>query len=217
MRFIAPSVLSADFSNLETEVKLIEKSGGDWIHFDVMDGHFVPNLTFGAGVLEAIRPHTNLPIDAHLMVENPESMISEFAKAGADYITVHVESTPHIHRAIQMIKKEGIKAGITLNPGTPVSAIEPVLSMVDLVLIMTVNPGFGGQKFLPEVVEKIEKVNEIRAKNDYQFLIQVDGGISDQTINHCAEAGADVFVAGSYIFNSNHSVEEQIQSLKAGQ
>lgn len=152
---ISPSILSADFANLERDIRLVEEGGADYIHVDVMDGHFVPNLTFGANIVSAIRPITKLPLDCHLMIENPENFIEDFAKAGADIITVHVESTPHIHRAIQLIKNQGVKAGVVINPGTAVESIMPILSEVDMVLVMTVNPGFGGQSFIKETVSKL--------------------------------------------------------------
>ncbi|MFZ8765430.1 ribulose-phosphate 3-epimerase [Enterococcus diestrammenae] len=199
---IAPSILSADFANLGQDVKMVEELGADYIHVDVMDGHFVPNITFGPNVVAAIRPITKLPLDCHLMIEQPELYVADFANAGADIINVHVEATPHIHRVLQLIKSLGVKAGVTINPGTPVAAIAHVLSMADLVLVMTVNPGFGGQKFIPEMMEKVAELATLRAEKGYTYEIEVDGGVTAETIGACKEAGADVFVAGSYIYDA---------------
>ena len=210
---IAPSILSADFANLERDVRLVESCGADYIHVDVMDGHFVPNITLGANIVSAIRPVTKLPLDCHLMIENPENYIEDFAKAGADIITVHVESTPHIHRAIQMIKAAGVKAGVVLNPGTPVEAVKYVLAECDLVLVMTVNPGFGGQSFIEETLEKITELSALKEIKNYHYEIEVDGGIVPETAAKCKLAGADVFVAGSYVYNAENPLE-QIQNLK---
>ncbi|WP_122646102.1 ribulose-phosphate 3-epimerase [Enterococcus mediterraneensis] len=210
---IAPSILSADFANLQRDIQFVEKHGADYIHVDVMDGQFVPNITLGPNVVSAIRPITKLPLDCHLMIVDPENYIEAFAKAGADIITVHVEATPHIHRAMQLIKSQNVKAGVTLNPGTPVSAIKHVLSMADQVLVMTVNPGFGGQSFIEESLEKIAELKALKEENGYHYDIEVDGGIVPETAKKCQEAGANVFVAGSYIYNSEHP-EKQIQALK---
>lgn len=210
---IAPSILSADFANLQRDIQFVEKHGADYIHVDVMDGQFVPNITLGPNVVSAIRPITKLPLDCHLMIVDPENYIEAFAKAGADIITVHVEATPHIHRAMQLIKSQNVKAGVTLNPGTPVSAIKHVLSMADQVLVMTVNPGFGGQSFIEESLEKIAELKALKEENGYHYDIEVDGGIVPETAKKCQEAGANVFVAGSYIYNSDHP-EKQIQALK---
>lgn len=210
---VAPSILSADFANLERDIAFVEKHGADYIHVDVMDGHFVSNITLGPNVVSAIRPVTKLPLDCHLMISNPEKYIADFAKAGADIINIHQEATPHIHGALQQIKKLNVKAGVTINPGTPVDAIKHVLSMVDLVLVMTVNPGFGGQAFIPEMVEKIKELAELREANGYTYEIEVDGGIVPETAQLCQEAGADVFVAGSYIYSAEHP-EDRIKALQ---
>lgn len=210
---IAPSILSADISTLGEDIKMLDLGGADWIHIDVMDGHFVPALTFGPNVVAAAKANTDLPLDVHLMVEEPEKMIDGFVEAGADWISVHAEATKNIHRVMQEIKAQDVNAGVVLNPGTPVSFIESVLPIVDLVLVMTVNPGAGGQKFIDEMVQKIENLADLRTKNSYDYVIQVDGGINNDTIKICHEAGADVFVAGSNVFGAP-SPQEQIKTLK---
>ncbi|MCA0148680.1 MULTISPECIES: ribulose-phosphate 3-epimerase [Rossellomorea] len=213
---IAPSILSANFAELGNEIKDVEKGGADYIHVDVMDGHFVPNITLGPMIVKAIRPLTTLPLDVHLMIENPSQYIGAFADAGADYITVHVEADPHLHRTIQMIKSKGVKAGVVLNPGTPAESLRPVLQDVDMVLLMTVNPGFGGQSFIPSVVPKIKQIREWANEVNPSLEIEVDGGINPETAAVCAEAGADVFVAGSAIYNKSDrgaAIEELKKSL----
>jgi len=203
MKLIAPSILSADFSRLGEEVKAVERVGADWIHVDVMDGHFVPNITIGPLVVKAVRGVTELPLDVHLMIENPDLYLEDFARAGSTFITVQVEACVHLDRTIHAIKALNVKAGVALNPATPLSTIEWVLEDVDMVLVMSVNPGFGGQKFIPQALQKIRDLKPmIRAKNP-NVLIEVDGGINQETIRSVSEAGADAFVAGSAIFGSS--------------
>lgn len=210
---IAPSILAADYANFASELKRIEETSAEYVHIDIMDGQFVPNITFGADVVASMRKHSKLVFDCHLMVVNPERFVDAFAQAGADIMTIHAESTLHIHGALQKIKKAGMKAGVVINPGTPVSAIEPVLSLVDQVLIMTVNPGFGGQAFIPELLEKVEKVAKIRDEKGYDFDIEVDGGVDNKTIKACYQAGANVFVAGSYLFKAT-DLAAQVETLR---
>ena len=207
---IAPSILAADFAKLGQEVKEVEAAGAELIHIDVMDGHFVPNISFGAIALEAIRPLSTLPMDVHLMIENPDQYIEQFAKAGADYITVHVEACRHLHRTIQLIRSYGVKPGVVLNPHTPIETIQHILEDVDMVLFMTVNPGFGGQKFIESVVPKVEALSKIIKVRGLNIEIEIDGGINAETIVPCAKAGATVFVAGSAIY----SKEDRAQALQ---
>ncbi|MBZ6526529.1 ribulose-phosphate 3-epimerase [Aerococcaceae bacterium DSM 111021] len=210
---VAPSILSADFSKLGDDLLDIVEHGADYIHIDMMDGNFVPNISFGPMVMKSIRHLTDKTFDCHLMIDEPERYIDFVAESGADIISVHVEATNHIHRVIQQIKQTGTKAGVVINPGTPVEAIKSVLSDVDLVLVMTVNPGFGGQTFIPSSLNKIKQLKELRSEFNYHYEIEVDGGINDDTGQKCIEAGADVLVAGSYIFNHNNR-KEAIDSLR---
>ena len=202
MVYVAPSILSADFARLGEEIRDVEQGGADFIHIDVMDGHFVPNLTIGPLVVEAVRPITELPLDVHLMIEAPDRYIPAFVKAGADILSVHVEACPHLHRTIQLIKEQGVKAGVVLNPHTPVQLIEHVLEDLDLVLLMTVNPGFGGQSFISSVLPKIRQVKEMAEQKGLgDLLIEVDGGVNKNTARQCIEAGANLLVAGSAVYN----------------
>ena len=199
---IAPSILSADFARLGDEVKAVAEAGADYIHVDVMDGHFVPNITIGPLVVDGLRKVTDTPFDVHLMIENPDIYIPEFAKAGSDIITVHQEAVPHLHRTVQLIKSLGKKAGVSINPATPVDTLEVILDDIDLVLVMTVNPGFGGQSFIEACLPKIEALRRMIDQRRLKVELEVDGGVKADNINRVADAGADVFVAGSAMFNN---------------
>ncbi len=214
---LAPSILAADFARLGEEVKEVDQFGADYIHVDVMDGHFVPNITLGPPIVEAIRPVTNLPLDVHLMIENPDQYIPSFTKAGADIITVHQEVCQHLHRTIQLIKEHGMKAGVVINPATPAETLLPILPDIDMILIMTVNPGFGGQSFIDSTLGKIKLVNKWRKDFGFSFEIEVDGGVNSKTAKRCVDAGADVLVAGSAIFaqeDRNKAMQEILQAVK---
>jgi ribulose-phosphate 3-epimerase len=202
MKLIAPSILSADFSRLGEEIKAVEAAGADWIHADVMDGHFVPNITIGPLIVEAVKQVTELPIDVHLMIENPDNYIPAFAKAGASWISVQVETCVHLNRSVHLIKENGARAGVVLNPSTPLDTVAWVLEYVDYVLIMSVNPGFGGQAFIPSSLDKIKDLRKLIREKGLDVLIQIDGGVNSKTIAEVSAAGADVFVAGSAIFGS---------------
>ncbi|MCD6236863.1 MAG: ribulose-phosphate 3-epimerase [Thermoplasmata archaeon] len=212
MVIVSPSILSADFSRLEEEIKAVEKAGAEWLHIDVMDGHFVPNITIGPPVVKSIRKVTDMFFDVHLMIENPDKYVKPFADAGADGITFHIESNADPMRTIEMIKNAGCKAGISLNPPTPIDRIRDLISYVDLVLVMSVNPGFSGQKFIPDVVQKIEWLRKQIDKNNYKILIEVDGGVNKETGEIAKKAGADVLVAGNFVFK-NESYEQAIKDL----
>ena len=211
---ISPSVLSCDFANIQRDVEMINESQADWFHVDVMDGLFVPNISFGFPVIEAIKKHAKKPLDVHLMIQNPDQYITEFKKVGADILTVHYESCTHLHRTMQSIKEAGMKAGVALNPHTPVALLEDVIQELDLVLIMSVNPGYGGQKFIQNTLVKVRQVKELISSKGSKALIEVDGGVNGQTAAELLKAGADVLVAGSYVFNSESPIET-IRSLKS--
>ena len=211
---IAPSILSADFGRLGQQIAEAENGGADYIHVDIMDGHFVPNLTFGPLVVRAIRPWTKLPLDVHMMIASPEQFIAEFVEAGADIITVHAEACAHLHRVVHQIKESGAKAGVAINPATPLSAVEEVLPDLDQVLVMTVNPGFGGQAFIGSVVDKIKRMRAMLDERGLAVELEVDGGISTKTARTAAEAGARVLVAGSAVYNNQTSVADAIANLR---
>ncbi|AKS67339.1 ribulose-phosphate 3-epimerase [Staphylococcus coagulans] len=213
MTKIFPSLLSADFLNLKQEMIELERAGVDALHFDVMDGQFVPNISIGFPILEAVRSATSLPIDVHLMINNPEQYIDAFIDKGANKLSVHYEATPHIHRIVQRIKNRGVEAGVVINPGTPISALDTLLDEVDYVLIMSVNPGFGGQKFIPSSLRKIAQLKEQRNQRELDFKIEVDGGVNAETATQVIEAGADWLVAGSYFFNQQN-YQQATQILK---
>ena len=211
---ISPSILASDFSALGDEVQRITSAGADYIHVDVMDGHFVPNITIGPLVVKALRPITKLPLDVHLMIENPEFYIEDFSKAGADIITVHQEATPHLHRTIQQIHDLGIKAGVSINPSTSVRTLDEIICDVDLILVMSVNPGFGGQSYIHSCTNKIRKVREMLDDQGVTADLEVDGGVNVDTVNEVISAGANAFVAGSAIFNDKNSVAENVSALR---
>lgn len=214
MKLIAPSILSADGGKLGEEIAAVEKAGADWIHVDVMDGHFVPNITMGPAIIGALRKSTKLPFDVHLMIKNPDRYIESFAAAGADYITVHVEAASHLHHTVELIKKAGKKAGVSLNPATPLSQIEEILPDIDLLLIMSVNPGFGGQQFIKSSLAKIKRASAMVSKLSQKPMLEVDGGINLSNIAAIAQAGADVLVAGAAIFGTDN-YSQTIAALKA--
>jgi len=212
---IAPSILSADFSRLGDEIKAVEDAGADWIHVDVMDGHFVPNITIGPGVVESVRKVTKLPLDVHLMIEDADRYVKDFADAGADILTVHVEACRHLHRTLQAIRDLDVRAGVVLNPATPLSSLEEVLCDIDMVLLMSVNPGFGGQTFIPSMLDKIQNLKDIMSHYDHDFDLEVDGGVKADNAADIKEAGANVLVAGSAIFKSKN-YKKAIQALREG-
>jgi len=204
MGLLAPSILSSDFSNLAQQIRLAEMGGADWVHCDVMDGKFVPNITFGPVVVEAVKKSTHLPVDVHLMIKEPDNFLEDFVKAGADYLSVHFEEVVHLNRTINRIKELGAKAGVVVNPATPINSLKDIAEYADLILIMTVNPGFGGQSFIPNSLRRIKELAELKEKLKANFLIEVDGGVNNKTIRKIKDAGCEVFVAGSAIFHSDN-------------
>jgi ribulose-phosphate 3-epimerase len=214
---LLPSILSADFAHLADEVKAAEAGGGTVIHFDVMDGHFVPNLTIGTPVLESLRRVTKLPIDCHMMIENPDDFVEPFAKAGADWMSVHYEACPHLHRVLEHIAQHGMEPAVVINPATPVDLLIPVLGMVHHVLVMSVNPGFGGQSFIPYSLNKIRRLKELREELGLSYRIEVDGGVAHDTIGAVVEAGADLLVAGSAVFSHGRAEQNARELLQAAQ
>ena len=211
---IAPSILSADFGRLNDEVKAVEQAGADWIHVDVMDGHFVPNITIGPDVVESVRKATELPLDVHLMIENADSYIKDFANAGSDIITVHVEACPHLNRTIQMIKEQKVRAGVVLNPATPLSSLEEILHEIDMVLLMCVNPGFGGQSFIPSMLDKIQNLNDVMSHYENPIELEVDGGIKINNVSKLVSSGANIIVSGTGIFNTKDYKKTTEKMLK---
>lgn len=214
MKKILPSILSADFANLERDIKELESIGIDMFHIDVMDGNFVPNISFGFPIIESIRPKTDKVFDCHLMIANPENYVEQFCKVGCDMVSFHIEATNHADRVIQVIKNNGKKAGIVINPQTSIESIKYLLPKLDYVLIMTVNPGFGGQKFIPEMLEKIEELAKLREEKNYNFLIEVDGGINVETSKVCRDKGADLLVCGSFLFGASDKEKTLGELLK---
>ncbi len=210
---VSPSLLSCDFANIQRDVEMLNNSQADWLHIDVMDGVFVPNISFGLPVVEAMKRHAKKPMDVHLMIVNPDQYIADFKKVGADYLTVHFEACTHLHRTIQLIHQHEMKAGVALNPHTPVEALSEIICDIDLVLIMSVNPGFGGQKFIPQAIEKVKKLKNLIQQSGSKALIEIDGGVNLETGKLLADAGADALVAGSFVFNSE-SPSATISSLK---
>tara|TARA_B100000676_G_scaffold196154_1_gene192864 strand:- start:57 stop:722 length:666 start_codon:yes stop_codon:yes gene_type:complete len=210
---IAPSILSANFGCLNDEVQAVEQAGADWIHIDVMDGHFVPNITIGPAVVESVRKVTELPLDVHLMIDNADAYIKDFASAGSDIITVHVEACTHLNRTIQLIREQEVRAGVVLNPATPLSSLEEVLHEIDMVLLMSVNPGFGGQTFIPSMLDKIQNLNDVMSHYENPIELEVDGGIKSENAGKIKDAGASVLVAGSAIFNTK-DYKKAIESLR---
>jgi ribulose-phosphate 3-epimerase len=212
---VAPSILSADFTRLGEEIATCERAGADWIHVDIMDGHFVPNMTVGPLVVAACRRTTSLPLDVHLMIEKPERYIEDFAKAGANRLTVHVETCPHLHRTLQQIRDLGVKPGVTLNPATPAVLLKEILPMVNLVLVMTVNPGYGGQKFIPATLQKISEIRKMLDEIGSSAWLEVDGGVAENTLPELIAAGANAFVSGNAVFNHPEGTEAGVKALKS--
>lgn len=214
MGILAPSILSADFSNLGEQVQVISEAGAGLVHIDVMDGHFVPNISFGAPVMKSLNRWNTSPYDVHLMIENPDQYIADFVTDKTEYIVVHQEACRHLHRTVQNIKSHGVKAGVSLNPATPVSTLECILGELDLVLVMSVNPGFGGQKFIPQTLEKIQELDRIRKEKGYTYQIEIDGGVSLENAKMIREAGCDIFVAGSAVFGAEN-IAQRVRDFNA--